>query len=65
MKICITVEETARITRELDVTEEELEAILDDESELLDELYDEVSTSKYVDLEHNYWICDEEGREIG
>ena len=64
MKVKITVEHIERLTDWVEVTEDELKDILNDESEILDRMYEEVTTSKYVDNEWNFRVEDEKGREL-
>ena len=64
MKVKITVEHIERLTDWVEVTEDELKEILNDESEILDRMYEEVTTSKYVDNEWNFRVEDEKGREL-
>ena len=62
MKITVKVIETGVHVKELDVSQEELDAILDNESELLDEIYEYVySKSPH---EYDYEVYDESGKRL-
>lgn len=52
----ITVTETATITRDVEVTEEELQKIQENDSPILDEIFCELDYAKDADREFNYSV---------
>lgn len=59
MKIRVIVKEIATREEEIEVTQEELDDILNNESEILNGMFEALDWDKHVDREYGYEVYDD------